>query len=375
MTADAFYLGHDRLIALGQLAILRGYGGYRGAERGDDDDRTARGNLTTEERCIGLHRDLLQTSTSHRGEVVLHDGEHLGVDRVVGLLRQGGILHEDLRLRGLHLGIGVDRDDRLLVVGNDDYLLLGSIGRRSGDVAHELDELLLDLIHIDITYNHYGLILGTIPSSVEILQIRVLEALQAIEVTDQVALGIARTLTQGLEHLHHRTPLGVVTRAQLLRDYTALRVDLLGLQSDEVRPVVQNQEGRVDHALALYGDIRDVVAGLVPRGVGVQVGTELYADRLQVLDHLLTGQVLRAVEGHVLQEVGQTLLVYLLLNGTYVVQDVEVGLVLRLLVVADVVRHAVLQRALTYGCILRNRLHGVEPLRGGTHRKECGCDP
>ena len=187
-----------------------------------------------------------------------------------------------------------------------------------------------------------------------------LEALQPVEVTDQVAVLVARALAQSLQQLHRRTPRSTVARAQLLHDDAALGVDLLGPERDEVRPVVQDQHGRVDDSLARGRDVRNVVNRLVPARAGVEVVAEFHADGLQVLDELFSGKVLRAVEGHVLEEVGQTLLVVLLLDGAHVVQDVEVGLPLGLFVVPDVVGQSVVEPARADLLVRRYRLHRIE---------------
>jgi hypothetical protein len=58
----------------------------------------------------------------------------------------------------------------------------------------------------------------------------------------------------------------------------------------------------------------------------------------------------------VLEEVSKTLLVVILLDSTYIVVDVEACLTLRLLVVANVVGHAIVELAYTYFRIKR-QLH------------------
>ena len=186
------------------------------------------------------------------------------------------------------------------------------------------------------------------------------EALQIIQVADQVALLVFRALADRPDHVHGRTPVRTVARTELLGDHTPFGVDLFGHEADEVRPVVQNQQGAVHDALADGRHVADVIHGLVPRGSGVEVGAELHADFLQVFDDHFTRQILRTVEGHVLQEVGETLLVVVLLDGADVVQDIEVGLVLRLFVMADVVGHPVLQPARADVLVRGNRLHGIE---------------
>ena len=186
-----------------------------------------------------------------------------------------------------------------------------------------------------------------------------LEALQSVEVADQVAVLVFRSLAECLQQLHRRTPRSAVARAQLLHDDSALGVDLLGLQCDEVRPVVQYEQGRVDDPLACGRHVGDVVDGVVPAGGRIEVVSELDAHGLQIFDHLLAGEVLRSVEGHVLEEVCQALLVVILLDGSHVVENVEIGLTLRLLVVPDVVGESVFEFSGAEILVCRNRLHRI----------------
>ena len=67
--------------------------------------------------------------------------------------------------------------------------------------------------------------------------------------------------------------------------------------------------------------------------------------------------MLRAVEGHVLEEVSQTTLVLVLLNGAYTLCNVEVGYMLRPLVVADVVGQTVGQLADAHVLVDGDRRH------------------
>jgi hypothetical protein len=70
-----------------------------------------------------------------------------------------------------------------------------------------------------------------------------------------------------------------------------------------------------------------------------------------------------------LKEVSQALLVIILLHSTYIVVDVEASLTLWLLIVADVVSHAILELTNTYCWVERQLLH----LRTDTRHtnKEC----
>ncbi len=287
--------------------------------------------------------------------------------------RHGRAFDEDRRVGLVHLRVGVDRHDGRVVVGHDDRLLLRSVGRGGRDVGHQAHQVGLDLVHVDVAHDDDHLIVGTVPRVVEVREVVVREALQTVEVADDVAVFVLRAFGQRLDHGLLRAEARAVAGAELLHDYAALRIDLGRFECDEVRPVVQHEQCRVDDALARGGHVGDRVLGVVLRGVGVEVAAELHADALEVVDHLLAAQVLRAVEGHVLQEVGQTLLGVVLLNGAHVVFDVEIGLSLGFLVVADVVVHAVGELAVAHGRVGRHRLHGVD-LRPGSCDEEEGGD-
>ena len=114
--------------------------------------------------------------------------------------------------------------------------------------------------------------------------------------------------------------------------------------------------------------------GLVEARVGVRVRAEARADRLQERDELARPEMLRAVEGHVLEHVGEAALVLLLEHGARVDGQAQGDAVLRAVVVADVVRDAVREAPAAHRGVERHRLvervggggvAGVWPRRGG----------
>ena len=292
--------------------------------------------------------------------IAFDDAGQFTADRVGQFAGEGRAFDEELDLAALHFGIGVDADDGLFVVGNDDRLLLVGIGGRGRDVAHELLDFGLDGGGIQIADDHYGLIVGAIPLVVEVFQ--------AVEISDQVSVFVLGVAADGLDELHRGAPRSAVARTQLLHDDAAFGVDLIGLQGDEVRPVVEDQQGRIDDTLTRGGDILDVVDGLIPAGSGVEVGAELHADGFEIRRKLFSGEVFGTVEGHVFEEVGEALLGVVFLDGADVVDDVEIGLTLWFFVVADVVGHAVFEFTRAEFGIGRNRLIH---LRGGAAYGEC----
>ena len=100
-----------------------------------------------------------------------------------------------------------------------------------------------------------------------------------------------------------------------------------------------------------------MVDGLVNTGIGIEVGTELDADGLAPGDDaqlaVLAGEVLRAVEGHVLQEVCQSALTGLFKDGAHALCNVEVGKTGLLGIVAQVVRQPIVELAHAYRRVRR----------------------
>ncbi len=65
----------------------------------------------------------------------------------------------------------------------------------------------------------------------------------------------------------------------------------------------------------------------------VEVGTKLYAQGFQILNHLIARKMLCSVETHVFQEVGEAALALLFLNRPHTLHDVEIHPVLGMIVV------------------------------------------
>ena len=96
-----------------------------------------------------------------------------------------------------------------------------------------------------------------------------------------------------------------------------------------MRPVLEDRERLVDDARRVGRDRQDV-DGLVEARVGVEVRAEPHADRLQVLDEIVLGEVRRAVERHVLDEVREPELVVGLEHRAGVHDEPQLGALLGL---------------------------------------------
>ena len=118
---------------------------------------------------------------------------------------------------------------------------------------------------------------------------------------------------------------------------------------------MHDEETGVDNALTRHRHVVEHVLGGFYTGGSVDIAAELGANVLQVLEHLLAGEILEAVETHMLKEVGQTVLVRSLLDCSDMCREVELGTLCRLVVMPDVVSHAIVQLADFHGRIVGKR--------------------
>jgi len=115
-----------------------------------------------------------------------------------------------------------------------------------------------------------------------------------------------------------------------------------------VRPLLEDAQPRVQQ-LRLVGRHLQHVDGLVLARVGVDLGPELHADRLEVAHQRLAREVLGAVERHVFDEVGQPLLVVVLVHRACAHHQPQRGALFRFGVGAHVVAQTVGQGARGHG--------------------------
>ena len=161
-----------------------------------------------------------------------------------------------------------------------------------------------------------------------------------------VADGDASRVDGAVEQLHDETHgvvgLGAATRQPLRQDDAALLLHLLRGDGQAAGPVGEDGQRRVDHQGVGTRQLQ-LVDGLIERGVGVEVLAKLGALRLQETDDAVAGEVLRTVEGQMLEEVGQSLLVVALVDGARLDEQAVDGLTSRRLIGIDIIRQSVLQ--------------------------------
>ena len=266
------------------------------------------------------------------------------------------MLHEHDHLVDTHLLVLLEDVDGFLVVGH----LLGHHLRGFGanlDAAEEFLHLLLEVVHVNVAHHDDGLIVGTIPLLIVFLQRLGLEVVDDAHQADGHAHAVLRAGIELGQRAGNHALRGAFAQSVLVVHHVALLHYLVLLQQQAVAPVLQDEHARVEGRLARGGHVANAVDRLVNRGVGVQVAAELYAQRAGELNEVVAFEVLRAVEGHVLKEVSQSALALLLLDGAHALGNVEIGHVLRPLVVADVVSQTVVELADAHGLVHGNGRH------------------
>ena len=221
------------------------------------------------------------------------------------------------------------------------------------DGAEDFLDLRLDVGGVDVTDDDDGLVVGAVPRLIVVAENLGVEVVDNGHQTDGQACAVLAVGINDGQQLLHQLLLAGVGATPFLVDDTALLVDFVGGEEQAVGPVVEDEQARVNYARALHGDVGDVVDGLVDRGVGIEVLAKLYTDGLEPVDERVAGEVLGAVEAHVLEEVGQTALVFVLEDRAYLLGDEEVGLTFGVLVVTDVVGQSVGELAHDYGAVDR----------------------
>ena len=255
----------------------------------------------------------------------------------------------------------LDIDNHLLIVVHRIVFALGSILRHR-DGREEFLDFLLHLIHIDVAHHNDGLQVRAIPLVIVVAQVLVGKVIDDIHRTDGHAVLILGALIHLGHGLLHQPLYGTsgTALAPLFMNHAALLVNFLVFQQQVVAPVMQNEQTRVDDAVALQGNCRDIVNRLFYTGIGIEVGAELDTDSLtprhnaQLLT--LAREMLRTIKSHVFQEVSQSALAGFLLDRAYTLGNIEVGHLRVLAIMTQIVGHAVLQLTHAYRGILTQRL-------------------
>ncbi len=252
------------------------------------------------------------------------------------------MLHHDVEEAHALLLVLVDDDYRLVVVWHVD-LHDGAGILRVGDSSEHLAYLRLGVVDVDVAHNDDSLVRRMVPFLVVVAQFLRLEVVDYLHRTYRIAVSVLRTGVQrGQVTLEHSAE-SAGAQAPLLVDHSPLLVYLFRLEQQSVGPVVEDEEAGVERFLARRRHIIYIIYSLLDGGVGVEVVAELHSDGAAVFYHFVVGEVVGAVEAHVLKEVCQSALAVLLLQGAHFLGYIEVGAVLGPVVVTDVVGQSVVE--------------------------------
>ena len=320
-------------------------------------------------RWIGLVPELGQPLVEHPRIERTHPGAAEIGHRAARAL---SLLVQDLNLGRRELGIGRDRNQRRVVDRNlrpgSGAWIGGAPEAAESSADHRLDRLSIKIADRDDRHQ-----IRPVPVLVEAAQPVGGRVRQDVGVPDRESFRVARTVEDDRELLILDPRRAPPPSAPLLDHDTALLVDLLRVEDDATGPVHQDLEGRREHLGVVHRDLQHVHR-FVEAGVGVDVGSKPHPDRLEVVHQLQLLEVLGAVEGHVLDEVGKPELVVVLEDRAGVDDQAQLGAVFWLVVFVDEVGEAVRQGAggnLGIGgdrvgrvVLLGPRASGVHPARG-----------
>ena len=305
----------------------------------------------TDERAFRILGHLLETGVKHG--VVKVDAKLL-TEITDGFHRSVFVLADELHLAAGGLFVGANGYKRFLVGSNSVGLFFTRV-LFGGNAAEHRFDFVFHNFHVNVTDHDNSLQIRTIPIMVEVFNHLIVKSLQNIQLTDGHTVGVTGILHQDGPVLLAHTIVGTETETVFLDDDTALFVNLLVVVEQTGGPAFQNLEAEVNIAgiVCRHGNHID---GLVEAGVSVEVGTEHHTLAAQFVNHAVARETLNSVEGHVLGEVRQTLLVVVLLVGAGVHGETELHAVFRVVVLTDVIGHAIVQLAYRH---VRIRLDGI----------------
>ena len=319
-------------------AILLGHG--HGSVRIRVANEVTISGTGTDERTFRILGHLLETGVKHS---VVEINAELLAEITDGLHRSVFMLADELHLATRCFLIGTNSHKRLLIGTNAVNLFLARV-LFGGDVAEHRLDFLLHRIHINVTNHDNGLQIRTVPIVIEILDHLVIKSLQNVKLTDGHTIGVAGILHEDRPVLLAHTVVGTETETVFLDDDTALFINFLVVIKQTSGPATEDLEAEVD-VVGIVERHGDHIDRLVEAGVGVEVGTEHHTLAAQVVNHAVARETFDTVEGHVLGEVRQALLIVVLLVGAGVHGETELHTVLRIRVFTNVVGQAVVQLA------------------------------
>ena len=272
----------------------------------------------------GLHGGGLRQQHQDVEVYLLNAGGGDDASRIGGIFRNGRKIGGNIFTRGTLMN-GFNREDG------------SSGGCRLGSKSCKLlaDEL-LDTGGIDVAHHGHRHQFRTVPLLVILAYGLRCGMADDGGVADGDALRIERAIEQLHDQRHLMVGLGTAALQALGEDNATLLLHLVGTDQQTVGPVGQNGERSVDQQ-RVGGRQLQLVDGFSERCMGIKVFAELGTARLQEADDAVAGEMARAVEGQVLQEMCQPLLVVTLVDAAGLDKQAVDSLALGRLVGVDII--------------------------------------
>ena len=198
-------------------------------------------------------------------------------------------------------------------------------------------------------------VVRAVPCFIETFQRCVFKGGQNVFLADGHALGILGIVEKhGILFLEDAL-VCALARAHFFDDDAAFLVDFRVVEADIVSPVLDHLNTLFEQPGFVRRDLQHIY-GFIETGVCIQIIAEACADRLEIFDKLVLFEILRPVEGHVLAEMREPLLLVAFQHRSRVHGEAKLRALFGLAVLEDVVRHAVLELAETRIRVKRNRI-------------------
>ena len=259
--------------------------------------------------------------------------------------------------------VTVRSHNHLIIVADGIINALGGI-LRCRNLSEKLLNLPLGTVHINVADNNNRLQVRTIPLLVVVAQILIGEVIYNIHRADRQTVLVFRTFVDDGQQVFHHPLRGSrgTPCAPFLVNHATLLVNLLILKQKRVAPVVQDKQARVDDSLSADGHGGDIIHRLVHAGVGIEIGSELHANRFAPRNDSgrfsFASEMFCSVERHVFKEVRQSALAGLFENTSHTLRNIKLCQSRFLCVVADVVGKSVFQLTHAITVVLTDALCG-----------------
>ncbi len=248
----------------------------------------------------------------------------------------------------------------------DSNIFTGSCIFRHYNGREQFLYLTFHFISIEIAYNDYSLKIRTIPFLVvfpDCLRLKVHHDLHLANWHLLILIFLEYLRKDGFV----KTIRSIITRTPFLIDDASFSLYFIFFKKDSVTPVTNHEKHTVHQWLVGSNYIIDVVDGLIKACVGIDVSTKADTLALEIIKHIFARIVGYTIEGHMLKEVGKTKLVLCFKSTADFLRNVEIGAILGLFVVKNVIGQAIWKHSCLDFRLKRQRSY-LHLLRKGTHK-------